>query len=334
MIADFGKLSTNILFFVIYADSDSLATFVKDRLKERFNVDRRFIIDVATSKQLHEAKLESFMRPLSGGKKMFNINADKMSKKDITNAFTIASSFSLTVLWTAKYGTYKQIVDSKEFKNLGSYAHCEYFGKLYEKDIRYLHKRMVLDNNRPGLSSQLLNLLGKAYTYDVQGICDLFMMMKSGTDVESKKDIVELIGVGGNTVDKFTLNLLMANPKTARGKKQTLSKYLRQLEDLSYSYKWASIKNFMLNTVSGFIEMKQLQIMGLYRNIKVTIPEGFDEKRINRLRRYDWAVMDKISLSRCLTLKLLLEKNNNFDVRMALTQTILEYVDSLLEVGQ
>ena len=74
--------------------------------------------------------------------------------------------------------------------------------------------------------------------------------------------------------------------------------------------------------------------MGLYRNIKVTIPEGFDEKRINRLRRYDWAVMDKISLSRCLTLKLLLEKNNNFDVRMALTQTILEYVDSLLEVGQ
>ena len=96
MIADFGKLSTNILFFVIYADSDSLATFVKDRLKERFNVDRRFIIDVATSKQLHEARLESFMRPLSGSKKMFNINADKMSKKDITNAFTIASSFSST----------------------------------------------------------------------------------------------------------------------------------------------------------------------------------------------------------------------------------------------
>lgn len=330
MIKKLEVINDNVLNIIIYSSSPTLDLMGRDILKKKFTKDKECVIDVNTVKELNTAKLDSNVSPLSGGKWLIHANVDKFSRKDLIKAINNNSSYGVTVYWTSKYKIYKDLTSLEVVKKMGVYCASYYLGRLSFADIMWVHDKQLGEGNKY-LSQDLKVYVAKNYAYDIEGIFELFRLLKSGYEVESKKDIINLIGVGNNSVEVIALALLRSSATTDKGKLMLSRKVLKLINDLNSEYDYRSIRNFMLNFLDGCLELKQLQIMGYYIGHNKIIPENFNEKRIMRLKRFEYTILNEISVPRILNLKLALKKYNNFDYRISLTQGILEYIGTLGE---
>ena len=128
------------------------------------------------------------------------------------------------------------------------------------------------------------------------------------------------------------MKLLTSNPKTEKGCASSFEKIIVLLNDLSYSYTFSQIRNFVKTTLNTMVEIKELQLMGKYSASLKTIPEkGFNTEKIERLKRYDNSILEEINISRILLLKFSLEKYTGFDAEIALIQGVSEYLGAILE---
>lgn len=320
-------LTDNILNMVIYVQSPSLAYFIKSKLRTRLNVHKDFVVNVDTAKGLQDAKLDSYIAPLLCDKWLIHVDADKLSKKELFTNLEKNTVHGITVYWTTKYMVFKQLTESKEVKTQSVHCPVFSFSRLSYGDIVHLHKEMVPENKR--MNAELLDYVCKGYRYDVQAVCDLFTMVKSGSEFTSKREIIENIGVGGNSVASLMVRILTAKPKTDKSKKRILSNTLKLMDDLSITYSHQTIRKFMLSNLDGCIEMKQLQILGIYKRPNKEIPETFNIKRLSMLRRYEKTILHEISLPTLLNLKLCLLKYNSFNAEIALIQAISAFYDNL-----
>lgn len=333
MVKELKRINIQTLNVILYVNNNALQYFIETLLKARFKVDGDYVLYANTAKSLREAYSETVVIPDSGERWLVNIDADSISKSDLIKSLNMVRPDSLNIYWVSKYKVYKDLINSDIVKKQGVYCYTNYISRLSERDIYDIFNDSFANRKKKVLDDKLLDFVAESYQWDIQAIFDLIAYLKSGNDFESKKDIVEVVGVGGNTVDKFTLNLLLCNVQSLAGKKKVISKYLKLLSDLSYSYKFSTIRNYMLSTINGFIDMKQLQIMGLYRRGKAKIPEVYDEKRLARLRRYEWAVLEKITLPRLLLLRQCLKVNNNFNTEVELVKSIIMYIDNLQDTS-
>ena len=53
-----------------------------------------------------------------------------------------------------------------------------------------------------------LDYLKKNYTYDVDAVCKVFQGIVQGMEFKTTKDIINEVGIGGNTIDSFVIKLL------------------------------------------------------------------------------------------------------------------------------
>lgn len=315
-------LSDNVLNIILYVPSPSLAYFIKGQLKEHFNVYRDFVVTVETQKAFQNAKLDSYVAPLICDKWLIHVNADKVAKKDLISGLSHNTVHGITVYWTEKYQTYMQLTDLDIVRKMSVHCPSFSFSRLSFSEITYLHSKMV--GEKKALDKKLLEYVANNYRYDVQAVCDLFSMIKSGTEVTSTKEIIEHVGVGGNSVSSFVITILL-NAVRGKKEKKALSSTLNLMDDLSVTYKYDTIRKFMLNNIDGFIDIKQLQIMGIYNRLNKEIPESYDAKRLSMLKRFERIILDAISLPTLLNLKLCLLKYNDFNAKIALTQAFSEF---------
>jgi hypothetical protein len=362
MLSRFTSISTNVLSIILYVPSPAMTYFLQTVLKERFEMHKDFVVSVDTAKALQNAKLDSYVAPLMCEKWLIHVNADKLQKKELFAALANNTAHGITVYWTTKYMVYMQMTDSEIVKKLGVHCPNYSFSRLGYNDIKYLHTKMV--GEKRALTPELLDYVCKSYNFDVESVCELFSFVKSGNPVETKRDIIEAVGVGGNSVSSLTIKILSvgsstykhpmagkAKPKppkkNADGSERkkrpkmtprereikfrtnALAATLKLLDDLSITYNYASIRRFMLSTVEAFIDMKQLQIMGLYGRVNREIPDTFDSKRMSMNKRFEQAVLTEISLPKLLNLKLCLLNYNSFNAEIALIQAISEFFTSV-----
>lgn len=324
MLERLDNLNENILNIVIYAPSEHMQVYLKNRIKETFKLDSNFIRDVVKTKEFEAAKLDSFVSPLYGGKWCIHVNTEKVDKKDILKGLNKNTDFALTVYWVDNYGLYKFITTSDNYTKQSAFALDLYMGKLTYTDIKRLLTELVPLEYR--LNSDLMHYVCDTYKYDVQAVFELINLLKSGNEFKDKKEIIDSIGIGGNSVDNLVLSLLRTQPKTESGRRTSLKKNLALLNDLSYSYKYSTIRNFMLNMLDGCIELKQLQIMGYYRKYEQDIPESFDSKRLNRIKRYANYILHEVTLPELLNLKTCIAMYNTFDAEVDLMRGMLKYI--------
>lgn len=334
MIAELERINPKVLNIVLYMQNDAMQYYARTVLKHKFDCVGDFVLDAASAKELKQAVNRVWGQPDEGSAWMINVDTTKMSKADVLKAMHITPNYVVTVYWVTKYSLYKDIQNSDIAKRQGTYCYTNYFGRLTDKDVYRLLDKDFRDEHKKPLDKYLIDFVAKNYLWDVQAVFDLVSYVKSGNEFETTKDVIEAVGLGGNTVDSFTVNLLLSNVNTLKGKKTVIHKHLKTLNDLSLSYKLSSIKNFMMNTVDGFIDMKQLQIMGLYRRGHYKIPESFDSKRLMRLRRYEWAVLDKITLARLLLLKQCLLKVGVAYLDIGLIEVIIDFIDGLSDTTE
>lgn len=331
MIKQLANLSPNITNIVVYCDSPSLQFELLKLLQKGAGCNTDTIIKVENTKDLNEAKATVLTAPFWGGKWFIDVDADKLSVGDVVSSFRINSPYSLTVHWVTKYATYKKLKDLDVVKKNTVKVNFYYMGKLSYDCVLRLHDIYKIDD-KPLLSEKLLKFVGKNYTYDVQGVCDLFSMLRSGNEVKSQKDIVELIGVGGNSIDRFLIKLLTTSYSTEKGLKIVLRNRLKLLNDLNVTYDYSMIKRIMNSNIDGLISLKQLQIMGKLNKIQTEIPDSFNPKKITKLRRYEKKLKEDVSLPMLLNLKMLLVKHNTFNAEQDLLLVVYEYIVSRCKV--
>lgn len=320
-----GKLNDEVVNIIVLVQSASLAYLIKNEIKDQYKGHKDYIIDVETQKQFNEAKLDSYVAPMLTEKWLIHVNADKLNKKDLIAGLQRNTYHGVTIYWTEKWSTFNQLINLDIVKRQG--VHCPYFRftRLGFYEIKTLLETEVPPKKQ--LSEDLKVFVAKNYQFDVQSVMDLITILKSGNSIETKKELIEAIGVGGNSVANLTLKMLKTAPKTEKGRKRAISDTLKLMQDLSYSYNYQTMRRFMLNNIEGCLEMKTLQIMGLYNKPNKEIPEAYDVKRLGMLRRFEYIILEEVSFPRLLNLKLCLLKYSDFNAEIALVQAIMEYFD-------
>lgn len=326
MIKQLQGLNPNITNLVVYCDSPSLQYELLKLLQKIADCNSDTILSVESAKDLNDAKATILTAPFWGGKWFIDVNCDKLSMSDIVSSFRTESPFSLKVHWVTKYAQYKKLKDLDVVKKNKVKVSFYYMGKLSYDGILRLHDMYKVSEDEPLLDSKLLKFVAKNYNYDVQGVCDLFTLLRSGNEVKTNKDIVELIGVGGNSIDKFLIKVLTTSYNTEKGLKMVISKRLKLLNDLSISYNYGTIKRIMESNLDGLITLKQLQIMGKLNKLTTEVPDAFNPKKLQRLRRYEGILKDEISLPMLLNFKMLLNKHNTYNAEHDLVLAIYEYI--------
>lgn len=396
-------LTEHVSNIIILAPSPSLAYHLKSLLKQHFKVAGDYIISADTPKALRGAKLDSYVSPLLGDKWLIHVNVEKFTDKELQAALTNNTRNGITVYWTDKYKVFKTLENSDVVKAQGAYCQLFSFSRLEQADILQLHRDMLPEDL--ALKPSLLDFLCANYRYDPQAVCDLFAMMRSGDLVKSKNDILDLVGIGGISIESLVVRILAGLPssfeakaerafretlrtktkafrrkyrtadltllhehlterrgyylaavmdhaldlaferydyptdetylalifdvKTAadrlKKKKVLFKNVVKLLNDLSSSYNYQSIRRFMLHSLDGFIDMKQLQIMGIYGRVNKDIPDTYDQARLTRLKRFERVILNHVSLSQLLNLKLALLKYRDFNTQVSLLQSISEY---------
>lgn len=334
MVKQLDTINKQVKTIIIYLNSKYLEYFLRTKLRDNYRVVNDCVLDVSTSKAIKEAKLDSLMAPPNGENWLINVNADKLSKKDLLNSLSLQTAKGVTVYWTEKYMTYRTLVDSKEVKNLGVFCNDYTFTRLKDYELLHIYSSMMADSEYR-LEPKLLDFVCKNYTYDIEDVFRLFLYIKQGGEVQSRKDVIAQAGIGGNTVSSATLRILQTTVISDKSRKNALVRSLKLIEDLQYTHSWETVRNYMVNTVRGFIEMKQLHMMGIYGFVGEQIPEGFDSKRLGRLRRFERAVIRELSMTQLINFDLLLSRNYDpYNPELTLLKAISEYIDSLATVDK
>lgn len=321
------KLNTNIVNLILFVQSPSVAYLIRNKLKERFKMHRDFIVDVTTQKQLHNAKLDSYVAPMMCDKWLIHVDADKLAKKDLIAAVDNNTHYGVTVYWTEKWAVYNQLVGLDSIKKQGVHSPQFRITRMGFYEIRNLLENEIPPKKQ--LPEALINFVAKNYQYDIQSVMDLIALQKSGNQIDNKKELIEAIGVGGNSIANLTINILKARPKTESSRKRNIASVIKLIRDLTYTYNYMTIRRFVLNNIDGCIEMKQLQLMGLYNKPNKEVPEAFDTKRLSMLRRFESIILNEVDLPRLLNLKICLLKYNDFNAEVALLQAVTEYFDNI-----
>ena len=324
MLNKLKTLREDIASILVYCDSSSLEVIVKNILRDRFNINKDFSVTVNKIKDIKRAKLDAFVLPLSGDKWLINVEVDDLSKKDLKDTIAQPVAFGVVVYWTSNYGIYKFLKESEEFKHQGVHFFDIYLGRVDMGDIKEMYKVLV-NKKVDSFPSDLFLYLHENYRNDPQAISDLFTLIKSGNEVKLKRDIIELIGIGGSSVDSLVISLLTTSCQTQRGLKRVLKTVLNTVNDLAVSYNYTTLKNFMVSTLDGIIEMKELMIMGYYTKYIQKVPDNYNFKKIKRLKRYEYVIFNKITLPRALSLRSYLKAFNDFNAEIVLIQALSLY---------
>lgn len=332
MLEQIDKLPDTICNIVEYVNCSSLEYVVKQFIMNRYVISPQYTDDVDNIKVLKENMGIITAVPLQGERWLIVVDVDKIGVSSAASFFEYTINSAIVLYVTHNYRNYMTLLDNKMFKqqNSTNYAVNLYFGKLTDASIECLYNFYLMGKPKR-LDKKLMQYLKKNYKYNPDLVCDLFAKLKDGADVKTEKDIIEMVGVGGNTPQALTISLLTTTTQTDRGKKQFLKKNLMLFNDLSIKFSYETTYAYMISTLKGIIDIKELQISGRFFDFYKDIPDTYTEerkKRINRLHRFEYIILNKISLRRALLL-LRCMQSKDFNRQQVILQGIYEYVNSL-----
>ena len=332
MLEKIKDLPSTICNIIEYNNCESMEYITKQLVMNRFKVYNNYYYVADKLKVLKENIAMSNSIPLQGERWFIAVDVDKLGVSEAIKALDNTISTAIIIYVTHNYKNYKSLIDSKAFKQQSAinYAISLYLSKLNDATIEEIYN-FYLMNKAKNFDSKLMTYVKKNYKYNPDLVCNLFQAVKNGFMPKTEKEVVEMVGVGGNTPQALTVSLLTTTTKTDRGKKQFLKKNIALFEDLSVKFNYDTTYAYMISTLKGIIDIKQLQISGRYFEFYQNIPDNYEEsrkKRIQRLRRFEYVILNKISLRRTLVL-LQCMQSKDFDKKQVILEGIYKYVNSL-----
>ena len=332
MIECIKDLPSTICNIIEYNSCGAVEYVTKRMIMNKFRISGNYTYNIEKQGQLKEGMATANSVPLEGERWLLVVDIDKLGVSEAIKALDNTISTAIVLYVTHNYQSYKKLIDSVSFKQQLStnFAKQIYLGKLTDAAIDTLYDFYLMGMKKT-LDSKLMVYIKKNYKYNVDLVCELFLGIKNGNVPKSEKEIIEMVGVGGNTPQALTISLLTTSTKTDRGKKAFLKKNIGLFEDLSVKYTYEIAYGYMISTLRGIVDIKQLQISGRYNDFYKDIPDTFDERRkqrINRLKRFEYIILNKITLRRTLVL-LQCMQSKDYDKKQVILEGIYKYVNSL-----
>lgn len=327
-IASFKNLSTSVGAVLIHCPSASMQLYLKQIIKDKFNVDKENNIDIMDKKRLNDSKIEGLNRPLFGEKWIYHVNAELFKgKNDLTEGFTNISENAVTFYWTTEYRTYMNLQKLHIFKNQPLYFQKFSFSRFEDGEIQELINSELDDYDDVRLPKKVKRFVMQNYRYEVQSVFDLIANILSGIEYTNDRDVVKSIGLGGNSADSLVVFFLAKDFTTDKQVRSAYQDFIMRLDDLYTEYSPRTIRNFMLSAVNTIIEIKQLELLGVYNKIGREIPPNFNEKKINRFKRFQRIILGDITLPKALLFRQQFYKYNNFDYTYTNLQVVSGYLN-------
>lgn len=313
-----GSIQDTVL---ICTDSVFLRDYVVNKLRETLGVKRDYCITATTANELKKARGDALAAPIEGKRWLVIVDMDKIGIDVYKKEARRVNDNSFTLLMTSKYGVFAKLAKDRELikqKFLLPY----YFGSFAKGDITYISADY-------DIVPALVAFLEKNYRWDVNKVMTLFNMAKQGVHFDKKQDIIDAIGNGGITPASIIIELLTNTPDTKRKANALRKSVLTHLTDISRKQTYRSIYTQMYVTLLGIMDVKSLRINGNFMGLFKDIPEGYDTKRIMRLRRYFW-VIDSIPTSRVMYLMSLFKNQTGYgkQAEVECLKIVFEYLSN------
>lgn len=322
LLASINHIPENISVVLLYTPSEEMEVFVYERLKKRLNCSREYIKEIKRVKDMREAEVNGTITPFGSSCWIFKIGLDKQEKiiKDLKKNLD-SNRTGVYYLITSKYYLYKNTLEALKDYRLIDYN----MGYLKKEDIVYIYDSLVPKDKK--VKSELFSFFAENYSSDVEAMFKFFNALQYGEKFDTKKQIVNLCGMAGNTIPLFTLNLIQSklNSDSARDKKDLTSEKIRmsvdrgrktiiknkitQVKDMLEIYDWRYIYVVVLNTIKALCDLKILYINGsLYkRSLDRDEIVGYDEKQIARGMKY-WYKIHELPMSELLLIRTEVER--------------------------
>ena len=323
MLYQLSRLPTDTLSIILYTDSSSLEYIAQSIITRNFDISGRYTRNVSTEKELLAAKSIMNAMPLEGKKWLLMVDADKIDPRTLEKSGATVYDSCLIVYRTNQYRVFKALSQSKFAGILGRYCFAAYGGLLHRKDIA-----IIADYYSVTIPEKQAKFLESKYSRNAAAICTLCANLKAGYEVYENADIVDLIGLGDINVASFIISLLTSRPKNPKGRRAVIKSKLVYLDTLASQLTYATVQNFITDTLDGFIDIKLAEIAGQLNIVNgFSAPEGMPDKRanrFNRLMRHYNILRNELSLEYLLYARSLYKKNSR-EPRLA----IMEWVFNL-----
>ena len=186
----------------------------------------------------------------------------------------------------SKYSTFKDV--KEKLKNLKVVD--LYINYLRKPDFVYLYDSLTLSDNK--LDNKLFNYVIQSYSGDVESVLELFKRMNQGEKFTSRKEIADVCGIGGNSIESFLFTILKPISGSDKGLKTVIKNRMNAGVDLGNTLGWNTFYNFLASSIERFCELKMLSISGVvYKQVR-NLPDSFDEVKLARYQKYLWRLRD------------------------------------------
>lgn len=287
--------NVNCNVVILQTSSDKLRMFIQDNIKRRYKSNSDTIISCKSKKDYKQVKDILNVIPPFSDKWYIEVDLDVCNDKD----FVELVKESTTCIFFCDVNKYKNYKTFKEATKQVEGVFDYYITYLRKNDFIYLYDAFVPEDKR--LSKALFDYVVQSYSADIESVFDLFLELARGKEINSRKDIADICGLGGNSTESFIISMLKPPPSTEKGLNKVLKNRIRAGSELAESYGYSSFYNRLRRTLMSFIQLKELIISGVVYKQVYKLPECYDEKSLSKYQRYIWRLKE-IPLSRILRL--------------------------------
>lgn len=294
MLSELDKKDYDVV--LLQSNSEKMKMYVQDKLKAKFHSTRDTIMTVNTNKDLRPIREVSGLIPPFSEKWLVFINLNKkISTRDVINVIDNSTTCVFVVI-TEKYKDYKSLKDALKKKHT---LVEQYLSYLRREDFIYLYDALVPRDKQ--MSKQLFDYLVQGYSADIESVLDLFVALNDGKKIKTRKDIADICGIGGLTIDSFVFSMLKEPSKSDKGLKRVMHNRILAGEELIEVYELGTFYRFLRSCIYNLVQVKMLKDTGvIYKTIR-NLPDGYDQMKLIRYQKYMWS-LNEIPLSRILRL--------------------------------
>lgn len=293
---DLDKRGAEPFIVLLQTSSPKLELFIKDKIKRRYGCKGESLMYIENKADVKSLKGVVGVTPAFSERWYVEIDMSKMDSKDLRSL--IKESFTCVfVLTCSRYALYKEL--KEEFKNLNE-VYDFYIMYLSRVDMTYLYDGFVTGDNK--LTKQLFDYVVQSYSGDIEAVLELFYRLAAGEEFNSRKDISDVCGLGGNSVESFIFSLLAPLSGSDKGLKKVVTNRVKAGVDLGATLGVSFMYNFLARSLRLMCELKMLMISGIvYKTIR-NLPKSFDERALSRYQKYIWR-LKTIPLSELLKIR-------------------------------
>ena len=298
---------------LVYTKSNLAEIYIRDTLKAKCKANNDSIYEISTKSGIDEMLDLVGVQPFLADKWLFILDYKKVKSlfKDKKGIFSMDTSEFII-----KVNNYKEY---KEVKGILSNVN-----DIYLAFIRYYDVGFLLQDY--SLPQSIVDFVAKSYGYEPEQVFTLEKALRDGEVVTKKKDVVRICGISAGSLNSFAMSLLKDFPTTERGTKMVYSNRIKVALELSDTYGFGKMRNFLLASVKDILDIKTLHMNGVIYDRISDLPDGYDESRLSRYKLYLNSIIET-PYYRILNLYLMLKKSGKWYSSVDMMNFIYNYYE-------